>query len=236
MLAEALVYLQSLPATPAGFRRNLYDAVGLWARGRRQASAWAPHIANTRGLIDTTIDDIAPRRTVVVLGSGPLFDVPLESLARTFARVILVDHAHLSTINRRLARYGNIERQWRDLNGIGALDFLYKIPDLDWVISVNLASQLARGGPEGHERAAIDAHLDALGALPCRVTLVTDVDYRITDNTGTVVDEADLLHGRTPPKPDLTWKWEVAPFGEEKSDTRRVHQVDAWLDWRVPAR
>ncbi len=236
MLAEALVYLQSLPATPARFRRNLYDAVGLWARGRRQVSAWAPHVANTRGLIDTTIDDIAPRRTVVVLGSGPLFDVPLESLARTFARVILVDHAHLSTINRRLARYGNIERQWRDLSaGTDPLSFLRDIADLDWVISVNLASQLARGAPAGHERAVIDAHLDALGALPCRVTLVTDVDYRITDNAGTVIEEADLLHGRTLPKPDLTWKWEVAPFGEEKPGTRRVHQVDAWLDWRVPA-
>ncbi len=238
MFAEALVYLRSLPATPAAFRKNLYDAVGLWARGQRQSSAWAPHIANTRGLIDTAIDDFAARRTVAVLGSGPLFDVPLESLARTFGKVILVDHAHLATIGARLARYDNVERQWRDLNAATQpkpLAFLGETPDLDWVISVNLLSQLARGAPAGREREVIDAHLDELAALPCRTTLVTDVDYRITDNSGTVLEKADLLHGRPTPKPDLTWKWEVAPFGEEWPDKRRVHAVAAWLDWRKAA-
>ena len=98
MLAELLVYAASYRATPPAFRRHLGEAIGLWARGQRQTRAWAPHLANSRGLIDTTIDDLDRRRTVVVLGSGPLFDVPVESLARTFERVILVDQAHLSTI------------------------------------------------------------------------------------------------------------------------------------------
>lgn len=238
MLAEAIVYLQSLPATPRGFRRNLYDAVGLWARGRRQAAAWAPHVANTRGLIDTTIDEIAERRMVVVLGSGPLFDVPLESLARTFHRVILVDHAHLATINERLGRYGNVEREWRDLSPATTpqpLAFLDDIPGLDWVISVNLLSQLARAAPEGKEQSVVEAHLGDLAALGCRVTIVTDVDYRVTDKAGRLIEAADLLHGRQMPRPDLTWKWEVAPFGEESPQTRRVHAVAAWLDWTKSA-
>jgi hypothetical protein len=235
MFAEAFVYLRSLPATPAGFRKNLYEAVGLWARGRRQAAAWAPHIANTRGLIDPAIDDFAVRRTVVVLGSGPLFDVPLEALARTFSMVILVDHAHLATTDARVGRYDNVVREWRDLSAatqVGPLAFLNDIPDLDWVISVNLVSQLARAAPAGREREVVDAHLDGLAALTCRTTLVTDVDYRITDNAGSVLENADLLYGRATPRPDLTWKWEVAPFGEESPDRRRVHAVSAWLDWR----
>src|SRR5688572_29674295 len=64
MLAEAIVYLRSLGRTPPRFRRHLAGAVGLWARGVRQSGAWRPHIAETRGLIDTLIDDIKPRRTV----------------------------------------------------------------------------------------------------------------------------------------------------------------------------
>ena len=234
MLAEAFVYVRSLAATPAGFRKYLYEAVGLWARGRRQSAAWAPHVANTRGLIDTAIDDFAERGTVVVLGSGPLFDVPLESLARTFKRVVLVDQTHLSTINRRIARYSNVVREWRNLSAAGSaepLAFLRAIDDLDWVISVNLLSQLARAAPAGREREIIDAHLRDLAALPCRVTLVTDVDYRVTDDNGTILEKMDLLHGRPMPKPDLSWKWEVAPFGEEAPDRRRVHAVAAWLDW-----
>ncbi|HHY48930.1 MAG TPA: hypothetical protein GYA10_04200, partial [Alphaproteobacteria bacterium] len=102
MLAEALVCLWSLPGTPAGFRRYLPEAVGLWARGRRQAAAWAPHLARTRETIERTIETIAPRRMVAVLGSGPLFDVPLEALARSFAKVRLIDRAHLATLEERL--------------------------------------------------------------------------------------------------------------------------------------
>lgn len=239
MLAEMFVYLTSLPAAPAGFRRNLPGAIGLWSRGVRQARAWVPHIGNTRAMIDTAIDDFVQRRAVAVLGSGPLFDVPLEALARTFGRVHLVDHAHLSTIESRLRRYDNVELHWRDLSPAAVPDplaFLGGIPGLDWVISTNLLSQLARTAPPGQERAVVDSHLADLAALPCRTTLVTDLDYRVVDGTGTVVEEADMLFGRTMPTPDLTWKWEVAPIGEESPKTRRVHQVAAWLDWRAAGR
>jgi hypothetical protein len=231
MIAEGLVYLRSLPATPPAFRRHLGEAVGLWARGRRQRIAWAPHVANASGLIDTTIDDIKPRRKVAILGSGPLFDVPLEALARNFAEVILIDRAHLSTTSRRVSRYANVRREWRDL--AGGLKFLGEIADLDWVVSMNLLSQLGAGGPEGKERETIDRHLDALTALPCAVTLVTDLDYRIFDRSGKRLEEFDLMHGRKLPARELQWKWEVAPLGEEGPDIRRVHSVAAWANWHA---
>jgi hypothetical protein len=235
MLAEAVVYLRSLGRTPPRFRRHLAGAVGLWARGVRQSGAWTQHIAETRGLIDTLIDDIKPRRTVAVLGSGPLFDVPLESLARTFERVLLVDHAHLATIDKRTRRYRNITLDWRELSSEGApqpLRFLDDIADLDWVISANLLSQLARTAANGNEGRVIEDHLSTLARLSCPATLITDVEYRIVDRTGMLREEADLMYGRQMPKADLSWKWEVAPFGEESRQTRRVHQVCAWLDWR----
>ena len=235
MLAEFLVYAASYKATPPAFRQHLGDAVGLWRRGERQARAWAPHLAKARGLIDSTIDDIPLRRTVVVLGSGPLFDIPLESLARTFERVVLVDRAHLSTIGPRLRPYGNIERQWRDLSRVAEgepLEFLGEISGLDWVISPCLVSQLAEKAPEGEQRRAVDSHLDALSGLPCPVTLITDLDYRVFNRHGVMLDHADLLFGRKVPRTGLRWKWEVAPFHEEHRHTRRVHSVAAWPDWR----
>lgn len=238
MLAEALMMARSWPATPAGFRGHLPEAVGLWARGVRQARAWAPHLANSRGLIDTTIDDIASRRTVVVLGSGPLFDLPIESLARTFRRVVLVDRAHLAAIEPRLRRYDNVRREWRDLSQIakpGALDFLSHIDDLDWVISSSIVSQLALGAPEGQERLAVDRHLDVLARLDRPVTLISDIDYRVVNRHGVVRESQDLWHGREVPRSGLRWKWEVAPFGEEGRDLRRVHTVAAWSDWRAAA-
>lgn len=236
MLAEFLVYLRSLPAAPPAFRRHLPEAIGLWSRGVRQARAWVPHISNTRGLIDTAIDDFPQRRAVAVLGSGPLFDLPLESLARTFGRVHLVDRAHLSTIRTRTRRYGNIELHWRDLSAAATprpLAFLRDMAELDWVISTNLLSQLARAAPEGRQRAVVESHLEELAANPGRATLITDVGYRVVDRAGTVIEEADMMFGVEMPQPDLSWKWEVAPIGEESGETRRVHQVSAWLDWRA---
>ncbi len=238
MLAELAVYAASYRRTPACFRPHLADAVGLWARGKRQSRAWAPHLGHSRGLLDTVIDDLKSRRTVAVLGSGPLFDIPVESLALTFETVLLVDVAHLSTTDSRVARYPNIRREWRDLSpecNPDALGFLATLDGLDWVISACLVSQLARAATAGKERLVVDRHLDALAALSCPATLITDLDYRVFNRHGVVRDSADLLHGRKVPRSGLRWKWEVAPFGEEGRHTRRVHSVAAWPDWRGEA-
>lgn len=239
VLHNAGIYLRSVLRTPAPFRRHLPEAVGLWSRGARQLSAWTPHLSRSRALIDHAIDERPSRRTVAVLGSGPLFDVPLESLARTFDRVVLVDRAHLATTNRRMSRYANVERLWRDLSPAGAsrpLAFLEEIDGLDWVISVNLLSQLAREAPAGDEARTIAAHLGALGALDTPVSLVTDVDFRIFCADGTLVEEADLMHGVVLPHPDSRWLWEVAPLGEEAPHTRRVHSVVGFSDWHAVKR
>ncbi len=236
MIVESLIYARSYFATPAAFRPYLAESIGLWARGRRQLRAWVPHVSKTLALIDNAIDDVRSRRTVAVLGSGPLIDVPLESLARNFRRVLLVDRTHLSTINTRVKRWPNVELHWHDLSHAttpGALSFLPGIPELDWVISVNLLSQLGRAAPDGEERTVIDAHLDGLSSLPCRVTLVTDHDYRVFDRAGTLLEEFDMLHGRALPLPDSSWLWEVAPLGEESHDTRRVHSVMGFPDWHA---
>jgi hypothetical protein len=234
MLIEAAIYAASLPGTPAPFWPHLSESIGLWARGRRCAKAWAHHIAHTTGCIERTITRIEPRRTVVVLGSGPLFDVPLEALAAAFETVILVDQAHLLPARRRASRFGNVRFEWRDLSAARTsrpLQFLDSIAALDCVISINLLSQLAHGAPTGRERMVVDSHLDALAGLPCAVTIVTDTAYQKFNRSGGVVEEFDLLYGRPMPAADSSWTWDVAPFGEEAPATRRVHSVAYYGDW-----
>jgi hypothetical protein len=238
MIVESLVFAASYFGTPAASRRFLVDAVGLWSRGRRQRQAWAVHTANTKRAIERAGSAIPRRRTVVVLGSGPLFDVPLEWLSKSFKTVVLVDRAHLLPARRRARACANVVLQWRDLSIASnpePFGFLSAIADLDWVISVNLLSQLAHGAPEGEERRVIDAHLDALAALPCTATLVTDLDYRVFDSAGGVKEHFDLLYGRPMPPSADNWIWEVAPFGEESPATKRAHLVAAYPDWRAAA-
>lgn len=239
MLAEAVVYLLSYRRTPPAFRPHLVEAVGLWARGRRQARAWAPHLERTRAVIEGALGTAPGRRTVAVLGAGPLFDVPVEMLATHFQRVLLIDIAHLWPAQRRTARLPNVETVWRDLAPPGdtaPLAFLNGIAGLDWVISINLVSQLAHAAHEGDEAVTVDRHLSGLDALPVPVTLVTDTAYRLFDRSGTAIETFDLLYGRTLPAAPHTWQWEVAPFGEEPTDTRRIHDVSAFPDWHAARR
>lgn len=236
MLIEAAVYLLSFRATPAPFRRHIGDAVGLWARGRRQRAVWRDHLARTRAAIEGRM--LAKHGTVVVLGSGPLLDVPLDALARRFKTVVLVDCAHLVGARRQARGHQNVRFEWRDLSAAtcaSPLAFLGHIADLDWVISVNLLSQLAHGAPEGQERLVIDAHLAELAALPCLVTLISDLTYEKHDRAGRRLEQFDLLYGRRMPEAQDNWSWEVAPFGEESRATRRTHSVAAYPDWSVAA-
>jgi hypothetical protein len=239
MLIEAAVYLLSFPATPAPFRRHIGEAIGLWARGRRQRAAWRDHVARTRAAIEGRMAHIGKGGTAVVLGSGPLLDVPLDALAQRFKTVVLVDRAHLVGARGQALRYPNARFEWRDLSAATSaappLEFLHDIPDLDWVISVNLLSQLAHGAPDGKERLVVDAHLAELAALPCPITLITDLTYERHDRAGRRLEQFDLLYGRQMPEPRSSWSWEVAPFGEESPSTRRTHSVAAYPDWSAGA-
>lgn len=234
MLLESLVYAASILGAPASSRPFVYEAVALWGRGRRQRKAWKSHTTNTQDIITRTIASVTPCRTVVVLGSGSLFDVPLKALSQAFKTVILVDRVHLAPARLKARLLGNVECQWRELSAAShaaPLGFLQTVPELDWVISVNLVSQLAVGAPGGKERQVIDAHLDGLTTLARPVTLVTDIDYQVLDKAGRITESYDLLYGRPMPASANRWLWDVVPFGEEDRSTRRVHAVAAYPNW-----
>jgi hypothetical protein len=222
MLAEALHLALSLPGIPPRHWSHASDAIGLWARGRRQQKAWAPHLAATKAAILGAMPE--GRGRVVVLGSGPLFDVPLRALSEAFAEVVLVDRIHLWSARRQ--RRPNVVFLSRDL-----ADGLAHVPPADWTISLNLLSQLARGAADGDERRVIGLHLRDLAARAGKATLITDTSFRASDGAGGLIEFFELLYGIDLPPPASRWEWEVAPFGEEGRDRRRIHQVAAWPDW-----
>ncbi len=221
--------------TPAPFRRHIGPGIAEWALARRQVKAWAPHLAQSRGLIDTLIDDLPRRRTVLVLGSGLLLDLPVESLGRCFERVVLIDRVHVAAAQRRTARYGAVVHLWRDLGfeDVAGWQALFAgFADLDWVISSTLVAHLGAGLDRAVGRRRVEAHLAALATLPVPATLITETDFRLVNRHGVLLDQGDMLCGHEMPRPGLRWKWERAPFGEEQRHARRVYQVAAWPDWR----
>ncbi|MET3584315.1 hypothetical protein ABID21_000407 [Pseudorhizobium tarimense] len=189
------------------------------------------------------------RRTVVVLGSGLLRDVPVGALSRGFDTVVLVDLVHLASVRMWLKarRFGNVRLFHRDLAGLEdaldgkqpeSLSFLRQVPYLDLVISANLLSQIGVGAERRLEqnndtkraevvRKLIHAHLRDLDALPCSTILLTDASYSVLGRSGKRLESEDLLHGMPVPDADERWPWPVVPFGEQSRDYQVVHDVVA---------
>ncbi len=255
MLAELALYLAT--PVPQSFRQHglLRESVGLWSRGTRHRRAWAHHAARCRAVVARSIEALSQHRTVIVLGSGLLRDVPIATLVRTFERVILIDAVHLWPIRLRYALHAKVRFVTRDLTGmldqiggVGPVRRLAPLADLaadtsvDLVISANLLSQLAlpieRAIDAGHlseqglPQAVVVAHLRDLAAFSARVCLLTDDAYSEIDACGHIVETTDLLHGIQLPDGCERWDWPVSPMGEEAADAAFVHHVRGYADWK----
>lgn len=241
MLKELIIHALTPSAWVPGRAKLTAGAVGLWSRGMRCRKAWEPHLIRTKTAIESVISDLRHHKTVAVLGSGSLFDVPLYTLSDEFDQVVLVDLVHLFPVYFQRWARGNVKLISRDLSSAAAIQsgkpdqdpmqFLHEMKGLDLVISVNLLSQLGHGAPAGLERDVIHAHLESLARFERRVVLITDVAFEVLDRAGKVVERFDLLYGQKLPKPDKKWTWTVCPFGEEAKDTERVHTVHFYSDF-----
>lgn len=254
MLAE--LALQALtPATSLARRFGLLrEGVALWSRGLRQRKAWEPHHARCRAIIAEVAVTLSQRRKVVVLGSGPARDIPLDMLCASFDEVVLADIVHLPLLRLKLWRQAKVELISRDLTGTMAwlageakerqdpLADLVADASVDLVISANLLSQLAWPVADWLEdnptRAAalpgnlparcIAWHLDDLARFKGHVCLISDVEMVERDRSGVIHDRLDLMYGVELPKEDESWLWPVAPFGEAERDREYVHKVCVW--------
>jgi hypothetical protein len=259
VLAELLLRALT-PASPPLRRMGLLeDSIGLWSRSTRRRREWRPHYERCCAVVKGVIEDLPQRRTVVVLGSGLVQDVPLDLLCTAFQRVLLVDAVHLPMVKWRMRSRAGVKLLTRDLTGLAGLisgtetERTPPLVDLaadakiDLVVSANLLSQLPLGVEtlmDGdrtaaarlpHDAAArtIAWHLDDLAGFSCRVCLLTDVTMRGEDKTGRVVETLDLMRARNMPSAEDAWDWLVAPFGEIDRGIRYVHRVHAYSDWRV---
>lgn len=147
----------SVAARRAGY---VSDQNGIRNRFLRESGNWQSHLQNTRNFIIAAAEKVPEKRSVAVLGSGWLYDVPLDELAQMFESVVLVDIVHPEPVKIRAARMPNVRLVTADLTG-GAVqramsaqsfdEFSKWLPGaasafdfggFDLVVSVNLLNQL----------------------------------------------------------------------------------------------
>lgn len=159
MILELFTYVTT--QCPSYIRRMgyLYEAIGLKCRYKRHPDSWRHHLEKTRKFVLSAAGKSQRRGKVVVLGSGLLLDVPLETLSSMFREVVLIDIVCLPEVRRRIKGYDNVIFLQQDVANIA--ETLYQnvrygryelpsarsvLPEIDkdtgLVISLNILSQL----------------------------------------------------------------------------------------------
>lgn len=254
MILELLEYL----ATPCRWtvRRLGYlnGQLGLKLRHRQCRRAWADHLQQTRQFIRRALLECPQRRKAVVLGSGHGRDVPLADLAASFEQVVLVDVVHPLSMLLSPWRYRNVSLVCADVTAtadelvharnpaqplpVSEPRLFLDDPTVDFVVSVNLLSQLpyvpsvflgqtARPDEdvERYCRQLIEAHLVYLQKFPGIACLITDIEKLVEGPDAQIVERIDLMYGVPLPAPSREWIWNHVPrhhISDEFAYHRRV--------------
>ncbi|ABC23756.1 hypothetical protein F11_15170 [Rhodospirillum rubrum F11] len=255
MIAEWLTSV----LTPASFEARrlgvVAEVVAVRARARRQAKAWAPHLAACHQTILTACQTVANPGSVAVLGAGWLLDVPFDALTRRFDQVLLIDAVVPRAVRARAGHAGALW-QAHDLGGVLATLAAQKggargqAPDVprpapfpeavlaaDLVISANLLSQLAMAPRLWLDRHGADldtqdrlsrALIEAhLEALGrCRGRVCLISDFEREERGAPGGPQRfDLLFGARPRIDGQRWLWDLAPRGEAENGLSVRHKV-----------
>jgi hypothetical protein len=244
VILEALEFLLTPCSRAARGMGYLGEVMGIRSRHRRCRRAWRPHLERTCALLLEAMGRCRSRRKAVILGSGPLYDVPLEELAAGFSEVLLVDLVHPLSARWRRRRLRNVRAVTADVTG--TIDAIYRtartpgtpLPppqptlfvedaEVDLLASVNLLSQLPFIPSEylsaaGYPPAQIDAfaaqlirsHLAYLEQFAAMTVLVTDFEVLTLDRDGKWLERSDLLYRVRLPYRGESWIWDLAPRPE----------------------
>lgn len=112
----------------------------------------------------------------------------------------------------------------------------------DFIVSANCISQLGlvpghslpayakdKGLPERCAKAAARRHLAWLAQRPGVRVLLADAARLDIGPDGRQLKKETLHERFGLPKPDRTWRWDLAPIPEWSRDFHRVHEVGAWI-------
>ncbi|MBI9072574.1 MAG: hypothetical protein JEY94_13310 [Melioribacteraceae bacterium] len=159
MIIELIKYLTNPNPKYIKALGYLKESIAIEGRYNRNKYNWENHLENTKQFITDTVNNLSQKRKVVILGSGSLYDVPIDLLSNSFQKVICVDIVHLRNVKRKFKKYSNVIFLQKDITGIAEKlynnfntmnntlpsprhDFSFIEKDVDLVISLNILSQL----------------------------------------------------------------------------------------------
>lgn len=246
MIRELITYLSERPSLKeARSFGHLVESISLLSREKRCQKSWSTHRASCKHFITAELKNSRHFESVLILGSGPLHEIPIEVLSKTFKRVVLVDIVHLKSTKKSVAHLPNIEFIEHEITEIEEglrinKELKNSIPskfvDLDWglVLSVNVMSQLPlhlqtfiekklknKFSPESVSaflKNVTKNHFDYLQSFKTNALLITDTQTIYYDKNESVIETDNNYEHLSLPNPTEEWNWNVAPIPEFQKD------------------
>ncbi len=217
----------------------LYESIALNERHRRRKQDWQSHIDKCKEHTLKAVNSLQNRQHMLVLGSGPLIELPIEELVLIFDKVYLFDFVHPRSVRAKWLRHPKVELVEIDLLGL-ATNLLkwtsgplpeVRPPELksfrpSFILSANCLSQLPlspRRHLEKHvpedelntycERISA-AHLRSIKAADVPHLIISDFETRTVEPDGTVGERTAPFFDRDSLKLIDSWNWKLAPKGE----------------------
>ena len=252
MIRELITYFSEKPTLKeAKSFGHLIESISLLSREKRCRKTWAPHRAACKHFIITELKNARHYDSVLVLGSGPLHEIPIETLSKKFKRVVLVDIVHLKSTKKSVSHFNNIEFIEYEITEIEEAlrvkkELIDKVPtkflNFNWglVLSVNLMSQLplhlevfiaqkcknkfTQQQIQTFLKAITQNHLTYLKSFHTNVILITDTQTFYYDKNGKIIQTDNNYEHLSLPESDQEWDWNLAPIPEFQKDVgMRMH-------------
>lgn len=246
MIRELLTYISERPTLKeAKSFGHLIESISLLSREKRCQKTWATHRASCKQFIAAELKNARHYDSILVLGSGPLHEIPIELLSKTFKRVVLVDIVHLKSTKKSVLHLTNVEFVEHEITEIEEAlrvhkELKDKVPakflNEDWglVLSVNVMSQLPlhlesfifkklkhKFTPtqvDAFLKSVTQNHLTYLKSFHANVILITDTQTFYYDKNEKVIQTDNNYEHLSLPNPSLEWNWNVAPIPEFQKD------------------
>ena len=256
MIKEILTYITENPKLVEAKKfGHLKESISLIAREKRCEKAWLPHRNQCKNFILKSLIFAQHFDSVLILGSGPLHEIPILELSKKFKNITCVDIVHLSSTKKSVEHLPNIEFIEHDITELesalvrGQLDLHVPTTFLDrnWglVMSINLMSQLplhlehyikmhfknkfSEKLIENYLKAVTSNHLLYLKSFNRPVILITDDEIQYYSRQDEVVESQFHLKHLDFPKNSEEWLWNLAPIPEYDKELGVKLKVKAFL-------
>ena len=256
MISEFFTYLLAKSTKEARSFGHLYESIALIEREKRCRAFWFNHREMSKKVITSSVEKIKKKSSVLILGSGPLHEIPIEFLSASFNRVDLVDVVHLNSTKMSLKKFKNISFIEADVTELESCILKEKKPfnkiptqfiksGYDLVISANLLSQLSYHLTHFLEKNATPKlsllelehfanqvtldHYLYLQSFICPVLLITDTETLLEDMDHNLIERENPYINFSFPIPIQEWWWNVAPIPEYQKDIALKMKVQAFL-------